>query len=77
MDKKCPYCNNEMELGYIQCRDGVSWTKEKTPVAALSFLSSSAVILASGGGPLSGAVIEAYRCPSCKKIIIDYAHEDE
>lgn len=21
---KCPYCDKEMELGYIQCRDGVS-----------------------------------------------------
>lgn len=70
---KCPYCDTEMELRYIQCRDGVSWSKKKNPIAALSSLSSSSVILASGGGPFSGAAVEAYNCPKCKKIIIDYS----
>ena len=35
----CPYCKKEMEKGYIQCRDGVNWTKTKKPVASLTFLS--------------------------------------
>lgn len=25
---KCPYCNEEMVKGYIQCRDGVDWTEK-------------------------------------------------
>lgn len=75
MSKNCPYCNNELELGYIQCRDGVSWTKSKCPIAALSWLSGSAIILSSGCGALSGGAVEAYKCASCKKIIIDYTND--
>ena len=26
---KCPYCNESMVKGYIQCRDGVDWTEKK------------------------------------------------
>lgn len=26
---KCPYCNDEMNQGYIQCRDGLYWTPKK------------------------------------------------
>ena len=27
MDTKCPYCGEEMVLGYIRSRDGVVWAK--------------------------------------------------
>lgn len=70
--KTCPYCSEEMALGYIQCRDGVTWTKKQIPIAAFSSLSRSAVILASGGGPFSGAAAEAYNCEKCKIILIEY-----
>lgn len=33
---KCPYCNEDMAKGYIQCRDGVNWTEKKQFIAALS-----------------------------------------
>ena len=70
---KCPYCDHEMELGYIQCRDGIVWTKRKMPIAALSSLSGSATILAlPGAAPFSGAAVEAYRCSHCKKVMISY-----
>ena len=23
---KCPYCQKDMEKGFIQCRDGIHWT---------------------------------------------------
>ena len=42
---KCPYCNTEMILGYIQCRDGVYWSKRKRLIAALPALDESAVLL--------------------------------
>lgn len=73
MSKKCPYCSHEMESGYIQCRDGVSWTKKKKAIAALPSSDASSTILASGGGPFSGAAVEAYRCRECKTIIINYS----
>ena len=72
MSMKCPYCNSEMILGYIQCRDGVSWSKKMRLIAAIPPLSSSSIILSSGEGAFSGSAIEAYRCDECKKIIIDY-----
>lgn len=35
MIMKCPYCNEEMKTGYIQCRDGVYWSEKKRMVSAL------------------------------------------
>lgn len=72
---KCPYCGKEMTLGYIQCRDGISWSEKLRVVAALPALDSSAITLASGGGAISGAAVEAFRCCECKKIVIDYAND--
>ena len=71
---KCPYCGAEMEQGFIQCRDGVSWQKKQRLVAAVSSLSGDAVVLArSQGNPFSGAAAIAHHCQACKKIVIDYA----
>lgn len=63
---KCPYCNNEMESGYIQCRDGVTWTPKKQLIPALSFLGKGGVHLASNA-------VCAYKCDECKKVIVDYS----
>ena len=71
---KCPYCNNEMDLGYIQCRDGVTWTPKKQLVSALSFLGKGGVSLTNGAHHNSETVY-AYKCSECKKVIIDYSQE--
>lgn len=68
---KCPYCEKEMELGYVQCRDGVTWTKNKFFIAALSSISKGAASLENGAADDSSAVY-AYKCSGCKKVIIDY-----
>ena len=74
----CPYCGKEMEKGFIQCRDGVSWQKKERLVAALPGLSKDSVILArSHGSPFSGAAAIAHCCPDCKKIVIDYGQESD
>lgn len=65
---KCPYCGQEMESGYIQCRDGVVWTPKKSVIPALSFLQKRAM-------PFSSRAIIAYRCIKCKKIICNYEEE--
>ena len=67
---KCPYCGKEMELGYIQCRDGVHWTSKKVMVAALSQLGKDSISLENGTGNKS--TVFAYKCGDCKKVIIDY-----
>ena len=33
---KCPYCGEEMQLGCIQCRDGVYWSEKERVIAALN-----------------------------------------
>ena len=73
---RCPYCGKEMELGYIQCRDGVRWSKNKFFVAALSGICKSATSLKNGASDNSSAVY-AYKCSSCKKVIIDYGGNKE
>ncbi|MBE6563868.1 MAG: hypothetical protein E7655_01140 [Ruminococcaceae bacterium] len=69
---KCPYCRKDMELGYIQCRDGVTWTPKKQLVAALSCFGRGGVSLANGAAHNADAVY-AYRCGDCQKVVIDYA----
>ncbi|WP_455581976.1 PF20097 family protein [Dysosmobacter sp.] len=72
---KCPYCDNEMKLGYIQCRDGVQWTLKKQLVAALSVFGKECTSLANGAADNSN-VVYAYKCDSCKKVIIDYSNRE-
>lgn len=76
---KCPYCDQEMTLGYIQSRDGVYWSSRKRFVAALPPLRSENIRLGSEDGPMSGAAAEVWLCRSCKKMVIDYAdvHDEQ
>ena len=76
MKKWCPYCQTDMESGYMQCRDGLSWSKKKRAVAAIQPLNTSknlSIILAASSGPFVGSAVEAYICMKCKKVIIDYS----
>ena len=72
---KCPYCEKEMTLGYIQCRDGVYWTLKKQLVASLSSLGKGSTCLSNGAADNSNTVF-AFKCEDCKKIIIDYSNSE-
>ena len=67
---KCPYCQKNMEKGFIQCRDGIHWTPKKQLVAALSEFGKDSVSLENGVG--NNRAVYAYHCADCKKVIIDY-----
>ncbi|MBR5269258.1 MAG: hypothetical protein IKU21_01985 [Anaerotignum sp.] len=67
---KCPYCQKDMEKGFIQCRDGIHWTPKKQLVAALSEFGKDSVSLENGVG--NNRAVYAYHCADCKKVIIDY-----
>ena len=67
---KCPFCDAEMELGYIQCRDGVTWTPKKQLIAALSAFGKDSIPLQNGSSYNS---VHAYKCGMCRKVIIDYS----
>ena len=67
----CPYCGKETGTGFIQWRDGVTWTPKKQFLPALSFLGKGAVSLENGAADNSSSVY-AYNCNECKKVIIEY-----
>lgn len=72
---KCPYCNEEMNLGYIQCRDGVYWSEKKRLVAAMPPVADGSVDLRAIEDGQYKYYTVAYNCPECKKILIDYSKE--
>ena len=60
---KCPYCGDEMIRGYLMSSRDITFAVDNlTKVFRIS--------KGSGGIPHC----EAYRCSSCKKILIDYAN---
>lgn len=67
MIMKCPYYNEEMKTGYIQCRDGVYWSEKKRMVSALPPMKGEDVDLREicEGSYKSYAI--AYDCSKCKK----------
>ena len=70
----CPYCQKEMALGYIQCRDGLVWTPRRQPVAALSCFGKGSVPLSNGAAD-NARTVYAHRCADCQKILIDYSEQ--
>ena len=65
---KCPYCDAEMEQGYVQSAKWVFWTKRIKKVYAI--LTKDDVEIA----PVSGLYCvneNSYLCRNCNKIIID------
>ncbi len=71
--QKCPYCNGEMQLGYVQGADTLSWVRKVQPIAA--FAAFGGFNIATERGCFFGAIVEAYNCKGCKKIIIQYGKE--
>lgn len=63
----CPYCNNEMELGYIDQPDfrfPLEWYPANSEIGL--FRTRTRDIRLTYGGS-----VKAHRCENCKKIIID------
>ncbi len=69
---RCPYCDQEMEKGYIQCRDGVYWRKKMTPVPTIPLGKGIVSLNQEKGMPgFGGDATVAFLCVDCKKIVID------
>ena len=65
---KCPYCEKEMELGYIQCRDGIAWTPKRRRIAAFSYFGKDSISLQNSS---YFDTAYAFKCGVCCKVIID------
>ena len=72
---KCPYCNNEMEEGYIQSPHEISWKKgTKRHVFGRAQFHEGSVVL-SELSYMKGSAVKAFLCRTCMKVIIDYSEE--
>ncbi len=69
----CPYCGREMEVGVIQSRDAVVWTKETVGglFAPLRRKQSDGAVVLSEFHAFSGSAVRAYLCRECRKVLID------
>lgn len=63
----CPYCNSEMEKGFIQSGRPVFWAVKKRRIF---FLPDNDLEVTSGFW--NGCFATAFLCRNCKKIILDY-----
>ena len=66
----CPYCNREMEKGYIEQTDfrfGLRWAPANRGNGFFVSTKKDVKLTAA----LKGGHVIAYRCEGCKKIIID------
>ena len=65
----CPYCNNEMQKGYIPSTSGLARWYENGERRKL--LVNNSGIRLSNHSAFEKQVIESYHCKTCRKIIID------
>ncbi len=71
MKMKCPYCNEEMIHGYLNCSMAI-WSERKHRVSLLPD-SKEKYALHLGYPVFSPHHVESHCCPNCKKLIIDVA----
>lgn len=69
---KCPYCNEEMIKGFLTSSLDISFVIDNPNGKLFRIKKSGDLELTEGLGGIPHC--EAYRCSSCKKIIIDYAN---
>lgn len=69
---KCPYCNEEMIKGFLTSSLDISFVIDNPNGKLFRIKKSGDLELTEGLGEIPHC--EAYRCSSCKKIIIDYAN---
>ncbi len=65
MDTKCPYCGEELTKGFLKSgRDSIAWINDDA-----SFIKKYTFL---GGEPIASvSPVPAYRCFTCKKVILD------
>ena len=70
---KCPYCGEEMIRGYLMSSRDITFAVDNV-TKVFRIKQSDDLELSKGSGGIPHC--EAYRCSSCKKILIDYANRE-
>ena len=66
---KCPYCDNEMIKGYLNCGAAI-WSERKHKISLLPD-GKEKYALKLNTPLVSPNHVESFICPECKNIIID------
>lgn len=69
---KCPYCDKEMEQGFLQGMKRVAWVKKQHKV---SLLPKEGEILLENN-TFKDFIFSAQICKGCKKIVVDYSDKE-
>lgn len=69
---KCPLCNNEMEKGFLQAGQRITWVKKKHKVSLLPKQDEVSL----GNNMLGGLIFDAFICKSCKQVLLDYSNSN-
>lgn len=69
---KCPSCNEQMELGYLQTGTRIAWTKR---IHKISLLPKKGEVMLENN-LIKGVNFEAYICKKCKKVLFDYSDKN-
>lgn len=68
---KCPYCDNEMEQGFLQGHQRAAWVKKQHKISLLP--KQGEMLLANS---IRSFIFPAQICKSCKKIVVDYSDSE-
>ena len=64
----CPYCNQQMEAGYIKTPQAAQWTPAEGANPLSRWFNGVRLV---GFSHITGTRVEAEYCPDCGKIIIN------
>lgn len=74
---KCPFCNNEMEHGFVTAGVSLKWQKKKKKITINPYPNKKNGEFVFAYNPFGGAASEGSFCKKCKKIIINYVEEKD
>lgn len=68
---KCPYCNAEMERGYVQSRSEIFWSRKIRKLLSSPKEEEGDAAITDPLNLLYTANENSYLCRNCNKVIID------
>ncbi len=68
----CPYCNQEMENGFLQTGNKIAWTKK---IHKFSLLHKEGEVMLENN-VFKAINFPAYICNNCKKVLLDYSDKN-
>ena len=68
---ECPFCGAEMEAGSVLSSQTLLWTPYEDSKVSIRFWKRKGEYFLNRT-PLGNAKLSGFRCPQCRKLILDY-----